>query len=43
MEDAAGQLGWKASKDRGVVEQLVDWSMRVAPLGEFPEGATARG
>lgn len=42
MTRAADQLGWKATKDRAVVEQLVTWSMKVAPLGDFPEGAKAR-
>lgn len=37
MKDAAEQLGWKASADRRVVEQLVNWSMRVAPDGQTPE------
>lgn len=34
LRDAAEQLAWKASADRRAVEQLVTWSMRVAPDGQ---------
>lgn len=34
---AADQIGYMTTKDRAAGEQLVTWSMRVAPLGEFPE------
>lgn len=37
MKDAAEQLAWKSSADRRGVEQLVAWSMRVAPDGQTEE------
>lgn len=37
MLDAAEQLAWKSSADRRGVEQLVSWSMRVAPDGQTEE------
>lgn len=37
MKDAAEQLAWKTSADRRGLEQLVSWSMRVAPDGQPEE------
>ena len=37
VKDAAEQLAWKASADRRGLEQLVDWSMRVAPDGQHEQ------
>lgn len=38
VEEAAQQLAWQASANRRSLEQLVAWSMKIAPDGEFPEG-----
>lgn len=34
VKEAAAQAGWRASANRRGLEQLVEWSMRVAPLGQ---------
>lgn len=38
VKEAAELLGWKVSGDGRRLDRLVDWSMKVAPDGEFPEG-----
>jgi hypothetical protein len=39
LKDAAEQRGWQASANRRGLERLIDWSMRVAPDGQWEEGA----
>ena len=38
LYESAEQIAWQASADRRSLERLGDWSMRVAPDGEFPQG-----
>jgi hypothetical protein len=43
VREAAAQASFRHTADRRELEQLIDWSMRTAPLGQYEQPARVHG